>query len=280
MKSRIDNQGRIYIPKGDKGLFPQRGVIIIDGIEATVSTTSDGRSFICGLKGYVKAGETVLITPIGDNEYSLAIEKRSIADNTANTCPLIIDTKSNPSTTEDWAVHIFEEYICRFPDRFRAIVDGGKKVGDIRRYRDGYNGVFADYAVYDTVMNETVFFEIKGTSKTDQYWGGVTFKELESAVLKGGNYHFAIICTDGRRKDPFVHPRRDVPDDPYGVFMTLKEFLGFTTRASLGIQFTIKYSSDNSRLEATQQGRNAYSEEDLMKLLNSYSELKKNNLAR
>ena len=105
-------------------------------------------------------------------------------------------------------------------------------------------------------------------------------KELESAVRKGDNYRFAIICTDSRRDDPFIYPQRNNPKDPYAVFMTLKDLLRFTTRASMGIQFTIKYSSKNSRLETTLQGKKAYSENDLMQLLEIYAKLKDAKLAR
>lgn len=282
MNSKIDKQGRIYIQKIDKGVFPEHGVILVDNIKASVNTTSNGRSFICGLKGYVEVGTPINITHKTDNEYSLEVvgnpnngkqtdEKRGI-----QTVSFEIDTYRAPSKTEDLAVRIFEEYIGGFPDRFKAI----KTVGDIRRYKDGYEGVYADYVVFDTEKNEKVFFEIKGTSKTDHYWGGVTLKELESAVRKGDNYRFAIICTDSRRDDPFIYPQRNNPKDPYAVFMTLKDLLRFTTRASMGIQFTIKYSSNNSRLETTLQGKKAYSENDLMQLLEIYAKLKDAKLAR
>lgn len=282
----VDKYGRIYIPKGGQLLFPKRGIIFIDGCEASVNTTTRGDSYIYGLKGYVKIGEPLRIVCNGKNDYSLSeaertsVVKQEREEKPIRTSPIKLNAGINPRSTEDWAVMIFEEYLFKYRDRFRAIEENGKVIGDIRKYRDGYKGVYADYVVYDTIREEEVFFEIKGTSKTDQYWGGVTFKELESAVQKGENYFFAIVCTDGRRRDPFIHHKREDSENPYDVFMSLKEFLAFTTRASLGIQFTIKYSSDNSRLEATQDGKNAYSEDELKKLLDSYAELKEANLAR
>lgn len=154
---------------------------------------------------------------------------------------------SKKNSTESQAVYLFEKYIYeKYGDRFMMYEDKENRISDIRYVRKGYNSVFADYVIYDTVKEKDVFFEIKGTTKPDKYWGGVTFKELMSAVNAGKDYdyYFAIIYTKNGGKNPFIHPKRVDVSDPYGVFLTLQEFLQYTTRASLGIQFEMEYNKN------------------------------------
>ena len=172
---------------------------------------------------------------------------------------------------ESQAFYYFEKYMAtQCSDIFKLIEENGKVISDIHRRKDGYESVFADYVVYDEKNNKKVFFEIKGTSKTEQYWGGVTFKELKSAIEKRDDYYFAIICIDESRKDPFIHPKRGKDNDPYGVFLTLDEFLQFSTRASLGIQFVIKYpDGEDGELEPTNNGDKAYTVDDVNAFLDN-----------
>lgn len=273
MKCKIDKQGRIYIHKPYMAQFPVKGEIIVDERVVSVSTTKDGRSFICGLKGYLEEGLEFDIIRIQGNEYNITvpgfqwesdatlINKKISRGTDSNffTRPIDVNVLASEKTVEDKAVRLFEEYMQSHSDRFEAIVENGKVISDIRKCRRGYETVFADYVVYDKIEKKKVFFEIKGTSKKDQYWGGVTFKELKSAIDREGDYFFAIISTDNKRKDPFIHNQRTDKNDPYGVFMTLDEFMRFSTRASLGIQFVIKYpNGEDGELLMTKNGENAY----------------------
>lgn len=271
MKAKIDKQGRIYIRKENEAEFPCKGDIIIDEREVSISTTRDGRSFISGLKGYIEIGQEFKIVKKKDYEYSIDIQK-NIRETTSEleTKPVEINILKSENTIEGKAVRLFEEYMHNHSDRFAAIMENGKVISDIRKCKVGYDSVFADYVVYDKIKKRKVFFEIKGTSKTEQYWGGVTFKELKSAIKKGDDYYFAIICIDKTRKDPFIHLKRGDIDDPYSVFLTLDEFLKFSTRASLGIQFVIKYpNGEEGDIEPTNNGDNAYSVKDVKNFLDN-----------
>ena len=190
-----------------------------------------------------------------------------------------------PETTEGDALRIFAKYIASMPDRFEFLKDDNKEivskngknklVSDIHSLKkgytkNGYGAIFADFVVIDKSKPKSkreVFFEIKGTSNTTSCWGGVTFKELKSAIDNVDNYYFAIICTNKSVKNHFIHPKRDDSDNPYGVFMNLKEFLQFSTRASLGIQFNVKYPKRNSVLVATKEGKKAYTMNDIRDIL-------------
>ena len=168
----------------------------------------------------------------------------------------LIEEIEFPKTTEGDALRIFAKYIASQSEQFEFLKDEndkivnkkGKLVSDIHSLKKGYTkkgygAIFADFVVIDkskTKSKREIYFEIKGTSDTTSCWGGVTFKELKSAIDNKDNYYFAIICTNKRVKNHFIHPKRDNPDNPYGVFMNLEEFLQFSTRASLGIQFNIK----------------------------------------
>lgn len=213
-----------------------------------------------------KKGERIPQQPVQREEKC----KKTSTDNMPILKSFKKPTKEGESI-ESQAVYYFEDYMAEnCSDRFKLIVDDKEKViSDIRRRKEGYDSVFADYVVYDTERKKKAYFEIKGTSKTEQYWGGVTFKELKSAINANDeyDYYFAIICIDKNRKDHFVHPKRDSNDDPCGVFLTLDEFLPFTTRASLGIQFIMKYpQGERGGLE---DGKGAFKRDDVEEFLNN-----------
>lgn len=240
--------GQIYISSHEirrsPDFFPMNSEITIDDREAYVYSSTDDRVFIRGLKGYIKASQKVEIIKKSNNDYSINIlnntpspQQSKPHNNKSHSIPehkreenkveyraVEVNILNEENSVEEKAVRIFEQYLQKHSDRFAAIVKGEKIISDIRKCRNGYNSVFSDYVVYDKIRKENVYFEIKGTSKTDQYWGGVTFKELSSALKNRNNYYFAIICTDSKRIDPFIHSRQ-IPSDPYGVFMTLNEFI-------------------------------------------------------
>lgn len=282
--------GRIFLSipelRNSPGFFPKNGEITIDdGRDACLGSTTQGRFFIKGLKGYIKPSTKVEIEKLAETEYRINIlkVKENCKDSKVNNPqsmvkeivdddigieykPIEVNVLNSEKSVEEKAVRLFEEYMHSNSDRFAAIVKGGKVKSDIRRCRNGYNSVFADYVVYDKVKKANVYFEIKGTSKNDQYWGGVTFKEIRSALLNQGNYYFAIICIDSTRKDPFIHSGQG--SDPYHVFMDLEEFMKYSTRASLGIQFVIKYpNGEKGELQMTKNGENAYSLDDMKSIL-------------
>lgn len=285
--------GQIYISSHEirrsPEFFPMNCEITIDDREAYVYLSTGDRVFIRGLKGYIKASQKVEIIKKSNNEYSINIinntpspQQSKPHNNKSHSIPehkreenkveyraVEVNILNKENSVEEKAVRIFEQYLQNHSDRFAAIVKGGKIISDIRKCRNGYNSVFADYVVYDKIRKENVYFEIKGTSKTDQYWGGVTFKELSSALKNRNNYYFAIICTDSKRIDPFIHSRQ-IPSDPYGVFMTLNEFIKYSTRASLGIQFVIKYpNGEKGELQMSKNGNNAYKIEDVESILDN-----------
>lgn len=277
--------------------FPDNGEIIIDdGREAYVRPSTKRRVFIRGLPKQYLAPKTkieIIKIPNKKREYRIVIVENNNSDNSATTRTTLQSTnkcnnifeqsglitqplepdvsvvRKTRYSVEDIAVQLFVKYLYEnHPDRFETIVEDGKVVSDIRKCRKGYEGVFADYVLFDKIRKRKVFFEIKGTSKTDQYWGGVTFKELKSAIAKKDDYFFVIICTDNSWQLPFIHLKPIEADDPYSVFMTLDEFLGFSTRASLGIQFVIKYpNGENGELIKTKDGKNAYGRKELEDIL-------------
>lgn len=284
--------GQIYIstPEIRKSLdfFPMNSEITIDDRVAYVYSSPDGRIFIRGLKGYIKVSQKVEIVKKCANEYIINIisgkqsRQQSKANNNSSQCipkhtekvgrveykAVEVNISNSEKSVEEKAVRIFEQYLHDHSDRFAAIVKEGKPISDIRKCRNGYNSVFADYVVFDKIRKDNVYFEIKGTSKTDQYWGGVTFKELKSALTNRSNYYFAIICTDSSRKDHFIHSKQS--SDPYCVFMTLDEFIKYSTRASLGIQFVIKYpNGENGELQMSNNGDNAYKIKDIESILDN-----------
>ena len=286
-------RGQIYISpleiRRSPDFFPMNSEITIDDREAYVYSSTDDRVFIRGLKGYIKASQKVEIIKKSNNDYSINIlnntpspQQSKPHNNKSHSIPehkreenkveyraVEVNILNEENSVEEKAVRIFEQYLQKHSDRFAAIVKGEKIISDIRKCRNGYNSVFSDYVVYDKIRKENVYFEIKGTSKTDQYWGGVTFKELSSALKNRNNYYFAIICTDSKRIDPFIHSRQ-IPSDPYGVFMTLNEFIKYSTRASLGIQFVIKYpNGEKGELQMSKNGNNAYKIEDVESILDN-----------
>lgn len=284
--------GQIYIstPEIRKSLdfFPMNSEITIDDRVAYVYSSPDGRIFIRGLKGYIKVSQKVEIVKKCANEYiiniisgkqsrqqskannnsSQGIPKHTEKDGRVEYKAVEVNISNSEKSVEEKAVRLFEQYLHDHSDRFAAIVKEGKVISDIRKCRNGYNSVFADYVVFDKIRKDNVYFEIKGTSKTDQYWGGVTFKELKSALTNRSNYYFAIICTDNSRKDHFIHSKQS--SDPYCVFMTLDEFIKYSTRASLGIQFVIKYpNGENGELQMSKNGDNAYKIKDIESILDN-----------
>lgn len=290
---KMSTDGRIYIsvPETRKSpdFFPKSGKITIGGREAYVYESTEDRYFIKGLKGYIKKYQEVDIVKKNNNEYYIkdirgtqSQQQQKNNNNSFQSVPkhtdeivnveykaVEVNSSNSDKSVEGKAVRIFEQYLHEHSDRFAAIVEGGKVISDIRKRRDGYKSVFADYVVYDRIRKENVYFEIKGTAETNQYWGGVTFKELKSALENKKNYYFVIICTDNRRKDHFIHSKQN-PDDPYSLFMDLDEFITYSTRASLSIQFIIKYSNGVAGgLQKSKNGDNAYKIEDIVSILDN-----------
>ena len=284
--------GQIYLSMPEirkcPDFFPMNSEITIDDREAYVYKSTNNRIFIRGLNGYIKASQRVKIIKKSNNEYSINIisdtqsqQQSKEENNNSQSIPkhteevykveykaVDVNFSNKEKSVEEKAVRIFEQYLHDNSDRFAAIVKEGKVISDIRKCRNGYNSVFADYVVYDKIRKENVYFEIKGTSKIDQYWGGVTFKELKSALTNRNNYYFAIICTDNSRKDHFIHSKHN--SDPYSVFMNLDEFIKYSTRASLGIQFVIKYpNGENCELQMSKNGDNAYKIKDIESILDN-----------